>query len=118
MTPARNPILRAGAAVACTAPRRLGNNGMVIERYEESLGPLAAHGFTCTAVARISRFSLPGRAGGIAWVYARPAHLEVVGPDGRHQTVVIRDVGRLATRAIQAVIAAVIVGAWLSRRTR
>lgn len=90
----------------------------VVQRYESTTGPVVVDGRTIALVARTRALQLRAPFAGWFHVRARPAHVEVLDGDGSRHVVPIRDVQRIANRAIVAAAAAGIVGLRAWRRKR
>jgi hypothetical protein len=72
----------------------------LVQRSATSTAPIVVHGRTVTLRART--YTVPVRLGDVQlwWVHARPDHVEVLEPDGRHHTMRVRDVTFAARLAI------------------
>jgi hypothetical protein len=90
----------------------------MVQRHEATAGPVAVGGRTITLVAR-TRAVHVGRGNTHALhVRARPAHVEVLEPDGRRSIVRIRDVERMLIASIAGVGTAYVLAVHLLRRAR
>jgi hypothetical protein len=63
----------------------------LLQRTGSSTAPIVVNGRTITLRART--WSVPVRFGDVqlCFVHARPDHVEVLEPDGRHRTIRVRD---------------------------
>jgi hypothetical protein len=73
---------------------------VALHRSETTVGPLALGGRTLTLVARTTALHLGGDGRGALHIRSRPAHVEILDPDGHRHIVRIRDVERTLITAI------------------
>jgi len=87
-----------------------------LQRHGSSTAPIVVGGRTVTLRSHTS--TLPVHIGGLRlwWVHARPDHVEVLEPDGRHHTLRVHDV--TYTTRVAVMIGSLACAALLRRRRR
>jgi hypothetical protein len=115
----KGPLASPWCRVRGGVPGRVHNASMaVLQRGENTVGPLALGGRTLTLVARTTALHLGDDGRGALIVRARPAHVEVLEPDGRRHVVRIRDVEYALVTAIAVGTAVSTYALRLARRNR
>jgi hypothetical protein len=90
----------------------------MVQRRESTAGPVAVDGRTITLVARARVLRVGRGTLGALHVRAWPAHVEVLGVDGRRHIVRIRDVERTLMAAIMLAGAGYVAGVRVLRKGR
>jgi hypothetical protein len=88
----------------------------LVERTGSSTAPIVVNGRTITLRART--FAVPVHIGDVhLWfVRARPDHVEILEPDGRHHTMRVHDVTNATRLAVAAGSFVCVIAARLRRR--